>query len=275
MKRAGNRPRGDTLEEPNVNRPFFAFGMLLAALALAMLAVSSGSRWTTVSESPEFAATTRSARDSARVARSARFAGILVVLPAEDESVATVASSATDPYYASSSVGRAGSVDLMRGEDTDWPCEDVCPYEAYHATSLVVEAVSLAKHDPALLRDETSRDCRSHYDPAYDVLVYGEVDAPSPSCNSGVGTSKGVTSTPVEWSEYADLLDQVIESGTGDRAQAESTSSVRSSRALLDFAAVMLHNTSRMLQFAADELHRVANPVSGEQLAGDEPLSKR
>jgi hypothetical protein len=67
------------LEEPNVNRPFYAFGALLAALALAMLAVSSTSRSTSVSrEAVQIKSAAPAAASSVQPARAVRF-GLLMV----------------------------------------------------------------------------------------------------------------------------------------------------------------------------------------------------
>jgi hypothetical protein len=72
----------NTLEEPNVNRPFYAFGALAGALALTMLAVSSTSRSTTVRRPVPSSQASAQAKDP----KSARLGNIyVVVLPAGDD----------------------------------------------------------------------------------------------------------------------------------------------------------------------------------------------
>jgi hypothetical protein len=222
-----------------VNRPFYAFGALLAALALAMLAVSSTSRSTSVSNAEPAVQPAKEHVQGTLLPRNpARFCGYVVVLPAGDD----------DLFVATNT-----------SHDGCWPCEDMCPLASgICGASLVAAPVQLATHDPALLADESSRDCRSHYDAEYDLVVHGEVDQPRKVFPSGC------VPAPVEWSEYADLLDEARETGPTLPTPAELTTSVRSGRPLLDFAATSLTSASRLLQFAADELRRAAESTANQ-----------
>lgn len=266
MNSAKNSPWGDTLEEPTVNRPFYAFGALLAALALAMLAVSSTSRSTSVSR--EAAATlpgaglVPAAASSARPARAARFCGILVVLPAaEPLTVATADVPCScpyaddcDPFAHNLASNTLQTCPLLGGGSALTPALPIVP----------------AVHDPALLRDESSRDCRSHYDPAYDTLVYGEVDGLR---SSGHAANRIVppAAAGLAWNEYTELMDEALVTSP----LAESTISVRSSRLLLDFAASTFRQAALMLQSAADEMQQVNGVASDAHLAGEQPTVPR
>lgn len=277
MNPAKSKPWGDTLEEPNVNRPFYAFGALLAALALAMLAVSSTSRSTSVSR--DAAAKSRNATEapaaasSARPARAARFCGILVVLPADEPQTVAIADVHCHCPYAEnatdSSTAPYSDAQLVDGGNLF----HICPLQGGHSDLAAVEPILPAVHDPALLRDESSRDCRSHYDPAYDALVFGEVDGLPSSNQAAARTNWTLAAKPctLGWSDYAELMDEALVTGP----TAESTSSVRSSRLLLDFAASTLRQAGLMLQSAADEMQQVARPAVGTHIAGEQPTSPR
>ena len=271
MNPAKSRPWADTLEEPNVNRPFYAFGALLIALALAMLAVSSTSRSTSVSR--EAAAVPASsalpaAASSARPARAARFGLLMVVLPADDAMPIALADVCC-PYDGDGSTYCTGH------------CPEVCPLSGGCSAPLAAAPIQPATHDPALLRDESSRDCRSHYDPAYDELVYGPVDGAPSSSQASVSARNRPAATnfasrePVAWEEYAELMDGALVLDSVAGAPAESTSSVRSSRLLLDFAASALRDAGTLLQSAAEALHSAATPRSEVELAGEQPDGPR
>lgn len=262
-----------------MNRPFYAFGALLIALALAMLAVSSTRRSTSVSSAPvTVAQAERSSHAETRPSRAARFCGVIVVLPAVEEETSVADRSVLEqvPLYCTGCDWDRSMANLP-----DWDCRDVCPLAAYYSEPPAAPAVTLATHDPALLRDETSRDCRAHYDPVYDVLVYGEID--SPICASGPSITVNrrkpqadfAAAAPVEWSDYSVLIDEALSTGATSGASAESTNSVRSSRVLLDFAASALSRTGLLFQSAAEELRRAARPGADAQLAGESPPSQR
>lgn len=136
-----------------------------------------------------------------------------------------------------------------------------------------------ATHDPALLRDESSRDCRSHYDPAYDELVYGQIDgvlsAFQVSTRNRPPANNAASREPVAWNEYAELMDAALPAGSAQSITAESTISVRSGRLLLDFAASALRDAGTLLQSAAEVLDGGAALRSEVELAGDEPNESR
>jgi hypothetical protein len=280
MNPAKSRPWGDTLEEPNVNRPFFAFGALLAALALAMLAVSSTSRSTSVSRqaavAPAAGADAPAAGSSARPARAARFCGILVVLPAEEPvTIAAADVPCYCPYADEAASWCTGSA--FDGQSANASQEvALCPLPRGGSLLAAKESIQPAQHDPALLRDESSRDCRSHYDSAYDVAVYGEVDG-LPLASQAVSSHRPAASSCIAlgWCDYAELMDEALVVGPQLSTSAESTSSVRSSRVLLDFAASALRRAGLMLQSAADELQHFPEPSRETHLAGEQTDSQR
>lgn len=274
-----------------MNRPFYAFGALLTALALAMLAVSSTSRSTSVSSAHPSAARDGHAVPLAeRPPRTLRFSGILVVLPAvqEELSVASTGATKSDALFSTGCDWELSRSDLNQpvcSEGSDWDCRDACHLAALSNAPLTAlvsahPAVTLATHDPATLRDETSRDCRSHYDPAYDVLVYGEIDSPiSSQGRSAVSDDElplqSAYSAAVEWSDYAILMDEALIKRVTASASAESTNSVRSGGLMLDFAASALNRTGILLQSAAQEIRRASLPVMNSQLAGESPSNQR
>jgi hypothetical protein len=168
-----------------------------------------------------------------------------------------------------------GWQDVETGE-CNWDCRDYCPLVAACDEPRFVEIVQLASHDPALLRDETSRDCRSHYDPAYDVLVFGEVDSP-PCATSFVlpQVAASPTSVPIDWSDYASLLDEAIAARSSSPVSAESTNTVRSGHQLLDFAAAALKNAGMLLQSMGEQLHNAAVLTAEDHVAGQPEASQR
>jgi hypothetical protein len=128
-----------------VNRPFYAFGVLLALLALAMVAVSSTTR-TRMVQSPQ-------AHDKGTLKTPARrgSAVYIVVLPEAEQAraAATVAIKSPSP-----AVVREAS------------------FDACSVSQITPVTVSEVSSDAALAA--SSADCRSLYDPVYDELVYGE-----------------------------------------------------------------------------------------------------
>jgi hypothetical protein len=191
----GHRRKRDTLEEPIVNRPFYSFGALLAALVLAIVAVSSSSRSTSVQPADVRAATPRPARDE--VARRALVPHqgniFVVVLPADENSAelpgpVAVSSATHVPSYATGcgldrSTGRiyAFATDDRMG----WGFEDDCrqswspcmprPDVECPSTPIATAQVEFAAHDAVELAAKSDCSCYlTHYDAAYDRAVYGE-----------------------------------------------------------------------------------------------------
>lgn len=126
-----------------MNRPFYAFGVLLVLLALAMAAVSSSSRSTTVQTPQE--------GGSLLTPTPSRGTNFVVVLPAGDEP-------------AEGSLQAGSSCDLA-------------------APAIKPASVCLLEFD-AGGRSLAVADCLSHYDRAYDELIYGQADAPSAAAGS-------------------------------------------------------------------------------------------
>ena len=266
-----------------MNRPFYAFGALLGALALAMLAVSSTSRSTSVGSAARLLSSSTAARPlSPKLRQRASFCSIVVILPAANEvdRIATIATGSAECLAYVSDTGancpmEAGWQDEDLGEDK-WDCRDFCPLMVVRPEPQSVEIVQLATHDPALLRDETSRDCRSHYDPAYDVLVYGEVDSPPCAKSSALPiAAASFPLAPVDWNDYSDLIDSALAARAHESTSAESTISVRSSHRLLDFAATALKNAGILLQSAGEQLQNAGSPATDDHVAGEHQASQR
>lgn len=151
-----------------MNRPFTAFGALLALLALAMFAVSSPDRSTTVQSQPQ-------------------------------NRPRTVASNPC--RIASTVAAQAGAeIDNDAGNECciDTDCSRVCCNELCTALARSVRGrrveIAPARVQTADNMAESSRwpeevDCRSHYDAAYDRLVYGFADEDLPRSQPRFATS--------------------------------------------------------------------------------------
>ena len=206
---------------------------------------------------------------------------MVVVLPAghEVDRIANIAAGSAECLTYASLTGASCPMEDWQDEEmdeSDWDCRDYCPLMIARSEPRPVGTVQLAGHDPAQLRDETSRDCRSHYDPAYDLVVYGEVDSPprGPSQSPPPIVASGLPS-PIEWSDYAELMDEALAVRPPQPTSAESISSVRSSRRLLDFAARALKDAGSLLHSAGEKLHNAAAPVAKDHVAGEPQVSPR
>jgi hypothetical protein len=160
-----------------VNRPFYAFGALLVLLALAMLAVGSADRSTTDREPP-------SPSHRAEVEVAGRGAIYVVVLPAaNDADVSYEASAATEPSYATGC-----GLDRLTGEVYGCePCFADCGEACYYGAAdcglsrgMAPAQIELAKYNAVRLARPEAVDCRSHYDPVYDLAVYGGIPTGRP-----------------------------------------------------------------------------------------------
>lgn len=302
-----------------MNRPFYAFGALLLGLALAMLAVSSTSRSTTVRPNGPSPAHGRAERPTATPAvagRARRPGGIyIIVLP---EALGESSATAGGEYVATPCYAAGCGLDRLTGrvyppvgsEWTHWECESVCPVYASWAPTISTATISLAADDPALFPEEVRCDCRSHYDAAYDRIVYGEPGKDGLPIRPTLGnlrtillgvrnrvvreierfswtaswqqwlaaaTRQTASSRPnkIDWSDYAALLNETEAPGALDSATAESSSPVRSGRWVLHFAASSLNRASDVLDAVAGELHRAAKYSDEPQLAGEHQPSQR
>ena len=130
-----------------MNRPFYAFGMLLALLALAMVAVSSTAR-TRMVQSPQ-------SRDKGSLLSPAPRGGTIfvVILPGADAPLLQqpVPSNAPSPAMVTES-----------------------SFDACSVLRIAPVCVTEATCDAVAVFDVGSGDCRTHYDPLYDQLVYGD-----------------------------------------------------------------------------------------------------
>jgi hypothetical protein len=164
-----------THEELTVNRPFYAFGVLLALLALAMLAVSSTTR-TRMVQSPQ-------SHDKGSLLSPTPRGGAIyvIILPEGDASPLTqgVAWKALTPAVVAEA-----------------------PFDASGVPQITPIGVTFAAHDAAAAFSPGSADCRSQYDPQYDELIYGQDESRLLSSSfSPVKRDPGATA--VAWDDHA------------------------------------------------------------------------
>jgi hypothetical protein len=134
-----------------VNRPLPAFAALLALLALAMFAVSSSSRSTTI-QPP------RAQRKATQQKVLAGQSNFVFVVPAAEE--------ATDHDEAALESALI-SVVCVAAPAFDYQ------FERATRAALLPARISIAECVPAIERQPAEVDCRSHYDPVYDRIVHG------------------------------------------------------------------------------------------------------
>lgn len=156
-----------------VNRPFYAFGVLLAFLALAMLAVGLSSR---PQRQP---ATAGGASQLPSPRRSLGGVAYLLVVPADacagDEEADAAAGDLADCEQPTYAVGCG--LDRATGRIYLATCDPSKP----HLHSAIVALVER----PLALETAASLDCRAHYDLAYDAIVYGPANQnPLPTWDS-------------------------------------------------------------------------------------------
>jgi hypothetical protein len=161
----GGNPR---VEETNVNRPFSALGTLAAMLALAMFAVSSTSRSTTVRPSakrrpalahidlhvsirtPKAKPPAPTAPVASEVARS----------PGGNCPAAPTCGNWWPSLQAAAAKRRAAAAEVTGASQTV-------------PSALRPVCVIVAEFSAPLPPAPEPMDCRSHYDPQYDLVVYG------------------------------------------------------------------------------------------------------
>jgi hypothetical protein len=154
-----------------VNRPFSAFGALMALLALSMFAVSSTSRSTTVR--PPRSDTANRPLPAAKYVTS--LSAACPQCPDQDE----VRSDAADDELCPAD-SMKGGCESIRGCDVfeaDEPCASLPGCGSGSCSRLISTRVEPAEKTQATWRFEpTPVDCRSYYDPVYDRLIYGVAD---------------------------------------------------------------------------------------------------
>ncbi len=283
-----------------MNRPFSAFATLMTLLALAMFAVSSSSRSTTIrpaarGQRPALEVSDLKAKIGGRKSETGkkRF-----VPKARDRAVIAAANGTTLKPLA------------KRNQE--------------QRAVIMPARVEAAENSPANVRIAPVMDYRSHYDPGYDLLVYGirdntartsavetetdtssanlsgELDAifhelavrgagqPLPQAGAmymeGIGLRwkalaaaagawlKYQASRPLElkpapgvgWAEYAEFADSVAAANVASIEVAEisdAKKSVRSGDWLRHSAALGLHQLSLLLEAAAGEVEGVGRPA--------------
>lgn len=169
-----------------MNRPFYAFGALAVILAVAVLAVSSTSRSTSVQPG------SRRVLASQRTAKARIGGGVyLVRLPEAEPELASFPLVCGDELCYSQGCG----LDRSTGEVYATGYSECLAYRRMHALraataqAAVATQVKPATFDATLSCRGDCRDCRSHYDALYDALVYGEGSEDSAE---GSGFQRGV-----------------------------------------------------------------------------------
>ncbi|HEX5104114.1 MAG TPA: hypothetical protein VFV87_09905, partial [Pirellulaceae bacterium] len=163
-----------------MQRPFYAFGALLLALTLTMLAINAGGRAAVVRQQlPQERPGSATSDLPQREVRKPRFCSLVVSLPADEDEILAdaIALINESPCYATGcGLDRATGEVYPRYSDgeCDWQCPGALAWPKPAARPMQPVRLVQAVRDPTTLRDETSRDCLSHYDPAYDGAVYSD-----------------------------------------------------------------------------------------------------
>lgn len=174
-----------------MNRPFAAFSALLLALAIAMIAVSSTSRSTTVRQSAaDIADAAGSAADRpAASGTMLRNAGNYVVVLPLGEGSEAVGPEVQPTYIAGCGLDRTtgrvywpASTELsneccvgLSGECWGgWECEGFAAALAGGGPAIKAAQVTLAEFDAVAWQAPAQPDDRTHYDADYDRCLYGE-----------------------------------------------------------------------------------------------------
>ncbi len=163
-----------------MNRPFYAFGVLLAFLALAMLAVGLSSRPQRQPVTAGGASQLKSPR------RSLGGVAYLLVVPASasdcaDDAAADVESNAAADELADCTPTYAVGCGLDRSTGRVYMA--TCDPSQTHLHSAIVGLVE--RPLDLALEIAGPLDCRAHYDLAYDAIVYGPANQnPTPTRGS-------------------------------------------------------------------------------------------
>ena len=255
-----------------MNRPFYAFGVLLTLLALAMYAVGSSSRSTTVESQP-------SASGGTLLSPRPRLGSIyVVVLPAGEEPEHDSHASATTAAVCSTKPKHEPAPELTSVQ--------VAPAE-YDAAAVAVPLDANPTQGGQLL---TPDGCACNIGPGEDWLsLFHELVPPQPARHSlwrllanklrawvELPIVRGIQnaalrevqrlgwlaeSTPatltIDWSEYSDLMDSIAANNADRPPTSEPALAVRSSDWMLHFAVSSLSQLRQSLQRAAAELQRL------------------
>jgi len=282
-----SRPRRTT-----VNRPLAAFGALMTFLVLAMFAVSSTGRSTSV----------QAVRPAKRLAAAqVRRGG-----PQEVQVVSTGKTLRTIGGSAGREIER---ISKLTGECEARSCGLVMA-ERYMTSLTSLRVAGTKQAELATVQIVVATDefeayqssvlmgCLSYYDAEYDRIVYGVVnnqrtEKPKYQEPKGVeeeelvaifnglvsGSSrqsagKGVVGTAhptIDWAEYAELIDQAIQ-GAAVTVETAKTSvsgeSVRSGDWLRHSAALSLYRVGALLQAAAIEVEQAGGAAVGRTAEG-------
>jgi hypothetical protein len=155
-----------------VNRPFYAIGVLLAFLAVAMIAIGLSSHPTTQPASAQSGS--RFELPSRRSPGSVVYLLVVPDAPSEAFAVATT-DVVEDDAFENGAIEQpcyAAGCGLDRCTGQVYPAA-IGPRIALHST-VVTLADEPALGGPARGDDDAAIDCRSHYDAQYDAAVYGE-----------------------------------------------------------------------------------------------------
>jgi hypothetical protein len=272
-----------------VNRPFYAIGVLLAAMAAAMLLVS-GTGPRPVARPAKLAPRRVPADQSVPTLRAGRGEVFVLILPAEPEP--------TEPQYTYSS---GCGWDRTTGEIYAEPLIVRLPPVPVHTVT------DLPRIRPIML------DFRSNYDAAYDAAVYGKIGVPlrgsadaspgelwdtevldelDPALHllrdvmkqlpAGPKRPKGPrnrlanakTQPPSQpqaptWQDYEEWFDSLHNVAEQDGPAGELPDDpAHLGRQALQYAARALHHVAELLRAAAEELERSGNAAVASQPGG-------
>jgi hypothetical protein len=257
-----------------VNRPFYAFGMLFALLALTTLAVSSSTRSTTVKRLKA------RAEHSLPMKRRPGGAVFVVVLPAKQRTASKIAAARVELAGAVSSAAAHDSMECRSFGDAAY---DFAVYGDLPAVQPVAPPAVAARQSnltaEELVSVFTSLSRASHPRQSASKAMAGWTPWNLRSLALGLQNwfgrqadrlplvwlwkqllaDKLAARAPVSWSDYADLIDETAPLAAAPRATTirfVQGGLVRSEDGLLHSAASSLHRLALLLELAADRLEQ-------------------
>ena len=257
-----------------MNRPFYAFGVLLALLALAMFAVGSSSRSTTVEVQPKAPA-------GSLITPAAQLGSIyVVVLPAADEPA--------EPTVASPAVTELKPIQVSAA-DYDAACTPAASdasclshYDPIYDRLIYGSAEPADRNDESVTRIDERGDWLALFHELIPpkaksarwnwraISVWAWIDQPTRrgvenlvrrfAERLGRAADSVTSNVAIDWREYTKLMNAIAEAAPSpaqsDPAVAVETT-VRSSDWVLHFAVSSLSQMGQTLQRAAAELQRL------------------
>ena len=263
-----------------MNRPFYAFGVLLALLALAMYAVGSSSRSTTVESQPASAGGTL-------LSPRPRLGSIyVVVLPAAEElaheSAASAATALICPQeaaleltpiqvapaeYDAAGVAAPFDVDSTRAGELLTP--DGSTWNAVPGEDWLALFREFAPPQP--MRHSLWRSLGIKLRTWLELPIIRGIQnlALREMQRFGWFAERTTAKLAIDWSEYRDLMDSITANDANPPAESVPALAVRSSDWMLHFAVSSLSQLGQSIQRAAAELQRLqfgsCDPLGNER----------